>query len=148
MMADVRRGEFDVSYDGAIHDNPDEYLERLRPGSAYNTGDYRSEAFRAALATAKLEPDPQVRSQRSRLATQSHGRSSEPLSLARQLDQRRQTTGNSSSGGGLPRSMRGLVSNGDSIVRGLGSQTTSSPSQRTVNANLREPSSDLRGSAA
>ena len=69
MVADVRRGEFDVAYDGAIHDNdPEQYLERLRPDGIYNSGGYRSEVFGAAFTDARLEPDPKVRRQRLREA--------------------------------------------------------------------------------
>ncbi len=57
MVADVRRGDFDLAYDGAIHDNPWEYLLRVQPGSTYNAGGYQSDAFSRTLAAAKLEPD-------------------------------------------------------------------------------------------
>ena len=67
MIADVRRGDFDVSYTGALHDDdPEEFLDRLRPDGAYNTGAYRSEAFTAALASARQEPDPERRRERLR----------------------------------------------------------------------------------
>ncbi len=69
MIADVRRGDFDVSYTGALHDDdPEQFLDRLRPAGAYNTGAYRSATFNAALATARLEPDPGRRRERLREA--------------------------------------------------------------------------------
>ncbi len=61
MVVDVQRGDFDLAYDGAIHDNPWEYLLRVQPGSAYNSGGYESEAFDSALAAARLEPDIEIR---------------------------------------------------------------------------------------
>ena len=69
MIVDVRRGDFDVAYTGALHDDdPEQFLDRLRPDGSYNTGNYQSAAFAAALASAKLEPDPKQRRQRLRQA--------------------------------------------------------------------------------
>jgi oligopeptide transport system substrate-binding protein len=61
MIADLLRGDFDVAYDGALHEIPEQFLNILQTGTTYNTGAYSSEAFDAALAAAKLEPDAQVR---------------------------------------------------------------------------------------
>jgi oligopeptide transport system substrate-binding protein len=68
MVADVRRGDFDLAYDGAIHDNPWEYLLRVQPGSTYNAGGYQSDAFSRTLAAAKLEPDLEKRREGLRTA--------------------------------------------------------------------------------
>ena len=69
MIADVRRGDFDVAYTGALHDDdPEQFLDRLRPDGAYNTGAYRSAPFTAALAAARREADPARRREQLRTA--------------------------------------------------------------------------------
>jgi ABC-type oligopeptide transport system substrate-binding subunit len=61
MIADLRRGDFDVALTGA-QDSPtvEAYLERFRRDSSYNTGRYANPAFEAALDAAlrlPLAPD-------------------------------------------------------------------------------------------
>jgi oligopeptide transport system substrate-binding protein len=57
LIADVRRGDFDVYYDGALHDDPEQFLDILQAGSNSNTGAYRNDRYDAALGVAKREPD-------------------------------------------------------------------------------------------
>jgi oligopeptide transport system substrate-binding protein len=61
LMADVRRGNFDVYYDGALHDDPEQFLEKLQADGISNTGAYRSARYDAALAAARREPDLDAR---------------------------------------------------------------------------------------
>ncbi len=63
LVADVRRGEFDVSYDGALHEHPEQFLDKLRDDSNSNVGGYRSEAYNATLDAARREPNIEVRQQ-------------------------------------------------------------------------------------
>jgi oligopeptide transport system substrate-binding protein len=72
--ADVRNGDFDVAYDGSLHQDPEQFLDKLRADGIYNTGAYRSEAFSAALAAARREPDAELRYQ--------HLREAETIALA------------------------------------------------------------------
>ena len=53
MIADLRRGDFDVALSGA-QDSPavESYLERFRVGSSYNTGGYANAHFESALDSA------------------------------------------------------------------------------------------------
>lgn len=67
-FADVRNGDFDVAYDGALHEDPEQFLDKLRAEADYNTGAYRSEAFSAALNAARREPNAELRYQRLREA--------------------------------------------------------------------------------
>jgi ABC-type oligopeptide transport system substrate-binding subunit len=57
MIADLRRGDFDVALTGA-QDNPtvEAYLERFRRDSSYNTGRYADPAFETALDAALRLP--------------------------------------------------------------------------------------------
>jgi oligopeptide transport system substrate-binding protein len=57
VIADVRRGDFDVYYDGALHDDPEQFLEILQANGISNTGGYRNSRYDAALAAARREPD-------------------------------------------------------------------------------------------
>lgn len=62
MIADLRRGDFDVALTGA-QDNPtvEAYLERFRRNSSYNTGRYANPAFETALDAALQLPDTTAR---------------------------------------------------------------------------------------
>ena len=62
LIADLRRGDFDVALTGA-QDTPavEVYLERLRDGSSYNTGGFSSPAFEALLDSAQQMTDPLAR---------------------------------------------------------------------------------------
>ncbi|MCU0758243.1 MAG: peptide ABC transporter substrate-binding protein [Steroidobacteraceae bacterium] len=64
MIADLRRGSFDVALTGA-QDTPatESYLERFRPDSSYNTGRWENPAFVTALDAALRLPDPAARAQ-------------------------------------------------------------------------------------
>ena len=57
MIADLRRGDFDVALTGA-QDTPtvESYLERFRRNSSYNTGRYDNPAFETALDAALRLP--------------------------------------------------------------------------------------------
>jgi len=57
MIADLRRGDFDVALTGA-QDTPtvEAYLERFRRNSSYNTGRYENPAFETALDAALRQP--------------------------------------------------------------------------------------------
>ncbi len=57
LIADVRRGDFDVYYDGALHDDPEQFLDILQADGISNTGAYRSGRYDEALAAAKREPN-------------------------------------------------------------------------------------------
>jgi oligopeptide transport system substrate-binding protein len=57
LIADVRRGDFDVYYDGALYDEPEQFLDILQGEGASNTGGYLNSRYDRALAAAKREPD-------------------------------------------------------------------------------------------
>ena len=61
LMADVRRRDFDVYYDGALHDDPEQFLGILQAEGISNTGDYRNGRYDAALADARREPNLDTR---------------------------------------------------------------------------------------
>jgi oligopeptide transport system substrate-binding protein len=63
LIADLRRGDFDVALTGA-QDTPatESYLERFRPDSSYNTGRWNSPRFVAALEAALQLPGADDRS--------------------------------------------------------------------------------------
>ncbi|MEZ5457752.1 MAG: peptide ABC transporter substrate-binding protein [Steroidobacteraceae bacterium] len=61
LIADVRRGDFDVYYDGALFDEPEAFLDLLQAEGPSNTGGYRSSRYEAALLAAKREPDAERR---------------------------------------------------------------------------------------
>jgi oligopeptide transport system substrate-binding protein len=62
MIADLRRGDFDLAYTGALDgDNPERFLERFHSTSSYNTGQYDSARFDGALASARRLANPQDR---------------------------------------------------------------------------------------
>lgn len=63
MIVDVQRGNFDLAYDGAIHDNMWEYMLRVQPGSAYNTGGYENDRLGELLAETRLAVDAERRRQ-------------------------------------------------------------------------------------
>ena len=67
-FVDVRNGDFDVAYGGALHEDPEQFLDNFRADGDYNTGAYENEAFTAALDAARLEPDAELRYQRLREA--------------------------------------------------------------------------------
>ena len=64
MIADLRRGDFDVALTGA-QDTPttEAYLERFRPDSGYNTGRWRNPEFVAALDAALRLPAADARAE-------------------------------------------------------------------------------------
>jgi oligopeptide transport system substrate-binding protein len=64
MIADLRRGDFDVALTGA-QDYPtvESYLERFRAGSSYNTGRYAGPQFEPLLDAATQMADPAARAQ-------------------------------------------------------------------------------------
>lgn len=57
LIADVRRGDFDIYYDGALHDDPEQFLDKLQSDGISNTGAYRNGRYDEALAAAKREPN-------------------------------------------------------------------------------------------
>lgn len=58
LIADLRRGEFDVALTGSADTpTPEAYLERFLADSTYNTGFYANPAFDRAIAAAQNEPD-------------------------------------------------------------------------------------------
>jgi oligopeptide transport system substrate-binding protein len=62
LIADLRRGDFDVALTGA-QDSPavESYLERFRRGASYNTGGYASAPFERALDAALRLAEPEAR---------------------------------------------------------------------------------------
>jgi len=59
MIADLRRGDFDLALTGALDgDDPERFLDRLLPDSSYNTGRYDSADFVALMQAAKHTADP------------------------------------------------------------------------------------------
>jgi oligopeptide transport system substrate-binding protein len=68
MIADVRRGDFDVYYDGALYDDPEQFLDSLQSDGISNTGGYRSSRYDQALAAAKREPNLDRRNELLRAA--------------------------------------------------------------------------------
>jgi oligopeptide transport system substrate-binding protein len=68
LIADVRRGDFDVYYDGALHDDPEQFLDILQADGISNTGAYRNGRYDAALAAAKREPNLDKRNELLRAA--------------------------------------------------------------------------------
>ena len=68
LIADVRRGNFDVYYDRALHDDPEQFLDILQAGGISNTGAYRNSRYEEALAAAKREPGIDKRNELLRTA--------------------------------------------------------------------------------
>jgi len=64
MIADLRRGEFDLALTGALDaDDPERFLDRLLPDSSYNTGRYSNAEFVDLMNRAKNTADPKARAQ-------------------------------------------------------------------------------------
>ena len=62
MIADLRRGNFDLALTGALDaDDPERFLDRLLPESSYNTGRYESAEYAALMSQAKQVTDPEDR---------------------------------------------------------------------------------------
>jgi oligopeptide transport system substrate-binding protein len=62
MIADLRRGDFDVALTGSAENASVEgYLERFLADSSYNSGQYRNPAFEQALGKAQAMSDPVTR---------------------------------------------------------------------------------------
>ena len=62
MIADLRRGDFDVALTGAQDPTSYEsFLDRFRAASSYNTGRYNSPAFEQAMDAAQQLADPRTR---------------------------------------------------------------------------------------
>jgi oligopeptide transport system substrate-binding protein len=62
MIADLRRGEFDLALTGALDaDDPERFLDRLLPDSSYNTGRYSNAEFVELMDRAKHTADPKER---------------------------------------------------------------------------------------
>ena len=62
MIADLRRGDFDLALTGAQDPTSYEsFLDRFRAASSYNTGRYNSPAFEQAMDVAQQLADPQAR---------------------------------------------------------------------------------------
>ena len=62
MIADLRRGDFDVALTGAQDPTSYEsFLDRFRAASSYNTGRYTSPAFEQAMDAAQQLADPRTR---------------------------------------------------------------------------------------
>jgi len=69
MIADLRRGNFDLALTGALDgDDPERFLDRLLPDSSYNTGGYDSADFLALMQTAKHTADAAQRTELLRQA--------------------------------------------------------------------------------
>ncbi len=62
MIADLRRGDFDIAMTGALDsDDPERFLERFHSTSSYNTGRYASQEFDRALENARMIADLDAR---------------------------------------------------------------------------------------
>lgn len=62
LIADLRRGDFDVALTGSAENGSVEgYLERFLPESSYNSGRYRNPQFVTALTAAQQLSDPVAR---------------------------------------------------------------------------------------